>query len=149
MHTEHLQNVTFARVLAGWLVAAAVTSLVAFALTAMGIMHDDATASNTWGILLAVAVGFFAGGFFSGFRAIQAPILHGVAIGLMTLVVWAILNAIVALLAGHAELASTYSSPGGSITLLLVQMAAAMFGALLGYNIALRGKPGLSEHEPV
>jgi hypothetical protein len=149
LHTEHLQNVTLGRVVAGWLVAAAVTSLAAFALTAMGIMNDDATASNTWGIVLAVTIGFFAGGFFSGFRAIQAPILHAVAIGLMTLIVWAILNTITALLEGHVELVAIYAMPGGTVTFLLVQMAAAMIGALLGYNMALRGRPGLSEHEPV
>jgi hypothetical protein len=33
--------------------------------------------------------------------------------------------------------------------LLLAQLVAAMVGALLGYNIALRGEPGLAEHEPV
>jgi hypothetical protein len=33
--------------------------------------------------------------------------------------------------------------------LLLAQFAAAIVGALLGYNIALRGEPGLSEHEPI
>lgn len=147
MHTEHLQNVTFGRVVAGWLVAVAVTSLAALALTAMGIMMDDATAANTWWSVLAVAVGFFAGGFFAGFRAIQAPILHAVAIGLMTLVVWAASNAIMATLESHWEWVQT--SPDVTVTLLLAQMVAAMVGALLGYNIALRGRPGLSEHEPV
>ena len=147
MHTEHLQNLTFGRVLAGWLVAVAVTSLVALALTSFGIVSDDASAVDMWLGMLPVAVGFFAGGFFAGFRAIQAPILHAVAIGLMTLVVWAALNAALTLLEGHWEWAE--ASPGVTVTLLLVQIVAAMIGALLGYNMALRGEPGLSEHEPV
>lgn len=36
MHTEHLQNVHTARVLAGWLVAIAVTSLIILALIGLG-----------------------------------------------------------------------------------------------------------------
>jgi hypothetical protein len=147
VHTEHLQNVTPGRVLAGWLVAVAVTSLTALALESFGISSDDPAASGTWAGIAAVAVGFFAGGFFAGFRAIQAPILHAVAMGLASLVVWVALNAVLAVLDNHWEWAQT--SPGLTVTLLLVQIVAAMIGALLGYNMALRGEPGLSEHEPV
>jgi hypothetical protein len=40
-------------------------------------------------------------------------------------------------------------TPARAVGLLLAQIAAAVVGALLGYNVALRGKPGLSEHEPL
>src|SRR5687768_10722757 len=94
MHTEHLQNVKPTRVVAAWLVAAAVTSLVALALVSSGVMSEETTASNTWWSIAAVAVGFFAGGLFAGFRAIEAPILHAFGIGLTSLVAWFLLNAL-------------------------------------------------------
>ena len=147
MHTEHLQNVTAGRVLAGWLVAAAITSLAALALISMGLLTDDSSLTNMWGSVLAVAIGFFAGGFFAGFRAIQAPILHAAGIGLMSLVAWFALNVVVSLFFG--ESAWSGLTPELAVGLLVAQFAAAVVGALLGYNVALRGKPGLSEHEPV
>ena len=147
MHTEHLQNVTLGRVAAAWLVAIAVTSLVALALISMGLLTEESTALDTWWSALAVIAGFFAGGFFAGFRAIEAPILHAAAMGLMSLVVWFIVNALAALVfTGWATESLTAQL---TIALLLAQLGAAMVGALLGYNVALRGKPGLSEHEPL
>ena len=147
MHTEHLQNVAAWRVIAGWLVAAAIASLVALALLSAGLLHEETTASNTWWSMIAIAVGFFAGGFFAGFRAIQAPILHALGIGLTSLIVWFLLNALAALLV--PEWRWPTMTPQFAVAVLLVQMLAAIIGALLGYNIALRGKPGLSEHEPI
>jgi hypothetical protein len=147
MHTEHLQNVTFMRVLTAWLVAAALTSLAALALISMGLLTEDATFANTWWSVLAVMIGFFGGGFFAGFRAIEAPILHAAGMGLMSLVVWFALNALAALFFQAWEWPSLTAEM--TVALLLAQLAAAIVGALLGYNIALRGQPGLSEHEPI
>jgi hypothetical protein len=148
MHTEHLQNVSVVRVVAGWLVAAAVASLVALALLGTGILDDDTTPANTWWSMLAIAVGFFAGGFFTGFRALQAPVLHAVGIGLTSLLAWVVLNAISALLFTGGWNWPVVS-PQFAIGLLLLQLVATMLGALIGYNVAVRGRPGLSEHEPV
>jgi hypothetical protein len=147
MHTEHLQNVTLSRVVAAWLVAAAVTSLAALALISMGLLTEDSTAANTWWSIVAVLLGFFAGGFFAGFRAIEAPILHAAAIGMMSLVVWFVLNALVAVFFESWTWLSF--TPQLAAGMLLGQIVAAIVGALLGYNIALRGRPGLSEHEPL
>src|SRR5690606_8366281 len=96
---------------------------------------------------LAVLLGFWAGGVFTGLRAVQAPVLHGVAIGIASLVAWVAAN----LLASALPEAPTWTSltPGLALGLLLAQMAAAVIGALMGYSIALRGRPGLTEHEPV
>lgn len=147
MHTEHLQNVSTGRVVAGWLVAAAITSLVALALLSSGIMTDEATPANTAWSVVAVVIGFFAGGFFSGFRALQAPVLHAAGIGLTSLVAWALLNALAAVFfSGWAWPSLTVELAVG---LLFTQFVAAMAGALVGYNVAVRGKPGLGEHEPV
>jgi hypothetical protein len=148
MHTEHLQNVSVTRVVAGWLIAAAVASLVALALLGTGVLDDDTTTVNTWWSMFAIAVGFFAGGFFTGFRALQAPVLHAIGIGLTSLVAWAVLNALSALLFTGGWTWPVIS-PEFAIGLLLLQLVVTVLGALIGYNIAVRGRPGLGEHEPV
>ena len=81
MHTEHLQNVSVGRVLLGWAVAAAITSFVLLMLAAFNALPFGG--DGGWWNVVAAGVGFFGGGFFAGFRAMQAPILHGVAIALM------------------------------------------------------------------
>jgi hypothetical protein len=95
---------------------------------------DDA--GNVWAVV-AVAIGFFAGGYLTGTRDIEAPILHGVAIGLMTLVAWFVLNA----LATFFVDATSYTVLGATATagLLLLQMLAAVLGAWLADRRALRG----------
>jgi hypothetical protein len=147
MHTEHLQNVGAGRVIAGWLVAAAVASLAAMVFLAVGLLHEETTAANTWWSMVAIAVGFFAGGFFVGFRAIQAPVLHAIGMGLTSLLVWFTLNAVATLI--FRDWGWPVMTPQFAVALLFVQFATAMVGALLGYNMALRGKPSLREHEPI
>jgi hypothetical protein len=147
MHSEHLQNVGTGRVIAGWLVAVAIASLTALALLSMGVLHDETTAPNTWWSMVAIGIGFLAGGFFAGFRAIQAPILHAVGIGLTSLVAWFLLNAVASLF--YRGWSWPVLTPQFAVGVLFVQFVAAMIGALLGYNVALRGRPGLREHEPI
>lgn len=144
MHTEHLQNVRTLSVVSGWLVAVAVSSLLAFVFVAAGLF-DSEWGDAVW-TSVAVLVGFGAGGYFAGFRARQAAILHGVAIGLMSLLVWFALNALAGIFfRGFRWEALT---PGLAVGLLLAQIAAAVVGALMGYNTALRGRPGLEEYPP-
>ena len=146
MHTEHLQNVRYGWVIAGWLVAIAVVSLAVFIFEASGFVEGggpgDAIAS-----LLAVIAGFGAGGFFTGFRALEAPILHGIGIGLTSLIAWVVVNLVAAALLDVVGWQSV--TPAFAVGLVLVQVVAAVVGALLGYNVATRGKPGLGEHEPL
>ena len=136
MHTEHLSNVSFTSILIGWVIAVAVTSLLVFLFTAAGWMATD-DAGNAWAVI-AVAIGFFAGGYLTGTRDIEAPILHGVGIGLMTLVAWFVLNA----LATFFVDATSYTGLGATATagLLLLQMLAAVLGAWLADRRALRGE---------
>lgn len=145
MHTEHLQNVGFGRVLVGWVVAIAATSFVLLVLAAFDAL--PLTGTDTWWSLLAAAVGFFAGGFYAGFRAMQAPILHGIAIALMSLLAWLVLNLVTFGLAGHESWQGL--TPTLTLLIMLVMIVAAVVGALLGYNFAVVGKPSLSEHEPL
>lgn len=129
MHTEHLQNVRPARVFFGWFVSVAIVSLIVLALIALRLLSPDATGGDlAWGVA-AIAAGFFAGGWFTGARAGTAPLLHGIAMGLVSLVVWFVAN----LLAGEALGATTWEGNAGFYAgILIVQMGAAAAGALLG-----------------
>ncbi|HEX7118355.1 MAG TPA: hypothetical protein VF212_06180 [Longimicrobiales bacterium] len=140
MHTEHLQNVHPLWVAAGWLVAIATTSLVALALAALGLI-GPATDPGAIGIG-AVALGFWIGGLFTGFRSLRAPILHGITIGLTSIVGWFVLNLLVFVFPSLRWEALT---PLLTAALLLVQMAAAVAGAWVGHRIALRGGAELRE----
>jgi hypothetical protein len=141
MHSEHLQNVSIGWVIGGWLVAVAGTSLIVFVFLASGFSATEG-AANALATTIAVGAGFLFGGFFAGFRAMRAPILHGTGIGITSVVVWALVNAIAAF---RPELIYRGVGPVIVAGLMFVQFAAAMLGALVGYNVALRGKPGLRE----
>jgi hypothetical protein len=134
MHTEHLQNVRPITVAAAWLIAVAVTSLIMLALVGLNLI--DANAPNTRAAMAAVALGFVAGGMFAGVRAAQAPILHGVAIGLFSLVAWFVLG-----LLSHSLLRGSAWDVGRDLTItaVIVQIIASIIGARLGYRLALRG----------
>jgi hypothetical protein len=130
MHTEHLQNVRPAGVLFGWFVSVAVVSLIALMLAALGLVDPEATASGGWWGVLAIAVGFGIGGWFVGQRLGVAPILHGIAMGIVSVLVWFLAN----LLAGEtvADSAWVTGSEAYYAGLLLLQMVAAALGAHLG-----------------
>ena len=135
MHTEHLTHVRPTRVLGAWLIAIAVASLIGLLIAAAGAEDGPGEA----GAALAVIVGFFAGGFFAGFRAMHAPILHGVALGLFSLVAWVALNVVArGATPGFGWEALT---PTGAGAILLAQMGAGVAGAWTGYAVALRGQP--------
>ncbi|HEX6939979.1 MAG TPA: hypothetical protein VF158_11250 [Longimicrobiales bacterium] len=140
MHTEHLRNVHPLWVAAGWLVAAATASLITLAFAALELT-GPATDPGTAG-LAGVALGFWVGGFFTGFRATRAPILHGIAIGLTSLIAWFLLNLLVFV---FPSLGWEALSPLLTAALLLVQMTAAVAGAWVGHRIALRGGAELRE----
>lgn len=128
MQTEHLQNVRPSWVAFGWFTAAAVTGLALVGLSAVGILHPT-TDPGGGTVLLAVLVGFFCGGWLVGWRTGEAPVLHGVGIGLFSLVVWFLAN----LLAGVLDAAEwTGLDPTLAVAALLLQIGAAVFGAWYG-----------------
>jgi len=135
MHTEHLQNVSLTRVLTGWLAGVAVTSILLLALVSAGLVGGGSRVEAFW-VLLVIAVGFWAGGFSIAFRALQAPILHGVAIGITSLVAWALANLITSVSG-----ADTWSelTPAMTVFLVLEQMVAAVLGTWMGYRMAFAG----------
>ena len=129
MHTEHLQNVRPMRVMGGWLVAVAVTSVAAFGFIVLGLMGMEADQDAVWA-MLAVTVGFLVGGWFTGFRTLEAPILHGIALALMSLVAWVVLNVVVVIGFGADEW--TGLGPTATLVMVLVQLLAAVAGCWIG-----------------
>jgi hypothetical protein len=128
MHSEHLRNVRPGTVALGWFIGAAVTSLAVFALLALGLLPRDGAGSTAWG-LLATAAGFFAGGWFAARRDGSAPILHAVAIGLFSLLVWFLVN----LLPGQLLDAESWDVGAAyAAGLILLQIVAAAIGGRLG-----------------
>lgn len=130
MHTEHLQNVHPGRVVAGWLVSVALTSGAIFLMIMLGLMGDDAGRDTGWA-LLALAVGFLVGGWFTGMRTPEAPILHGIALGLLSLVVWAVLNLVVAVAFPTGSEWSALTADA-AVFVLLTQILAAVVGCWIG-----------------
>ncbi|HEX6558372.1 MAG TPA: hypothetical protein VF021_02900 [Longimicrobiales bacterium] len=131
MQTEHLQNVRLGVVGLAWLIAVALASLLMIALLGLNLIEPD-SAIGTRVALGAVALGFFAGGLFAGLRSGSAPMLHGVLIGLLSLVVWFVLNLITAVL--FKDFGWQALTPNLAIALVLVQIVAAILGARSGYR---------------
>ncbi|HEX8244447.1 MAG TPA: hypothetical protein VF541_13155 [Longimicrobium sp.] len=133
MHTEQLRNVRPGTVLLGWFIGAAVVSLAVIAMIAVGLLPRDGSGGGTgWG-LLAIAVGYLAGGWWAGWRAGAAPILHAVAMGLVSLLLYFLVN----LVPGALLDAQSWSvGPAYVAGLLLLQIAAAAVGGRIGSSEA-------------
>jgi hypothetical protein len=133
MHTEHLQNVRPGRVGAGWLVSIAITSFVVFTFILLGLMGEGADRDTAWAIT-AVAVGFLLGGWFTGYGTLDAPILHGVALGLTSLVAWVVLNLMVVVAFRGAVWEGLTAT--ATLSVILTQILAAVTGCWVGARAA-------------
>jgi hypothetical protein len=132
MQTEHLGNLHPGWIIGGWLIAVATTSVVYLALVGTGLFpRGDAAVV---GVAVAMAVGFFVGGLFVGLRWVDAPILHGAAITLVSLLVW-FLGSLT--LPGNA-LGWSNSAPA-ALGLILLQFVAAGLGGWTGRRMSLGG----------
>ena len=130
MHTEHLQNVHPVRILAGWLVSVAVTSAAVFVLIVLGLMDGAGGSADTLGAVLAVGGGFLVGGLFTGYRTVEAPILHGISLGLTSLVAWAVLNLVVTVGFDAGDWSGLNTT--AALAVLLTQIVAAVLGCWVG-----------------
>ena len=135
MYTEHLQNVRPGYVAAGWLIAIAVASLGMFILVALGLADPESIGGGPWASLAMIA-GFIAGGVFVGFRTGEAPILHGIGIGLTSILAWVIINSVVTLFFPDQQWTSLTGVM--TATTILVQVIGAVLGARWGYRLAVR-----------
>jgi hypothetical protein len=133
MRSEHLSNVHPGWVVVGFVVALAVTAGLHLALVATGFVPAG---SESVANIAAIAVGFFAGGFFVGLRWSDAPVLNGAAIVLVSALLWLA----GALLAG-GDIARQITGTGTAATLgsLFIQLIGAVLGALAGRATVLRG----------
>jgi hypothetical protein len=113
----------------GWFLALAVTGLVLLALFAFGVIDAGPDANPVW-IAAAILVGFVAGGFLTGMRTGSAPIVHGIGIGLFSIVAWVLVN----LFAGEPTGSTTWNvmSLSSAVALLFLATAAAVVGTRAG-----------------
>lgn len=136
MHSEHLTNLHPGWVVGGWLTAAAVTAAAYLTFVGIGLLPREPDA--VLGVALALAVGFFVGGLLVGLRWMDAPVLHGVAITLLSVVIWFL---------GSVALQGD-TLVDGSVTavlgLILLQLVAATVGGFTGRWMSL-GRKGLSD----
>ncbi len=128
MQSEHLQNVHPKWVVGGWLIAIAVTSATFLVLVGVGLANG--TAAGGAGSVVAVAVGFFVAGVFVGARWSEAPILHAVALTLVSVVVL-----LFAAWAGPEGGPMPTESVPLVLAVLLVQLAAAMGGGVIARRV--------------
>lgn len=139
MHTEHLQNVRPSWVAFGWFIGAAVFSLLVLAMIALGLLETEGGGgADPFWLLLAMFVGFMAGGYFTGARVGAAPILHAVGIGLFSVLFWFVVN-----LFGEPFEADTWRSlsPAFFAGVVLLQIAAAAAGARIGSRATRAATP--------
>src|SRR5262245_12573329 len=86
-------------------------------------------------IAAAVALGFAIGGAFVGFMTSLAPILHGIMMGLTSILVWAIVNVVTSFIA--PDFVWTALTGQWTVAVILVQIVAAILGARFGYRYAV------------
>lgn len=119
----------------GWFLAVALTSVLLFGLTVLGIIRPEAPTEGI-GVAVCLMIGFMVAGFFVGTRVNAAPTLHGVALGLLSVVVWLVLNLVVG--EGLGGEAWDMISAEAALALLALQTAGAVVGARAGVRFARR-----------
>ncbi len=132
MHSEHLRNVQISWVAFGWFVGLAAAAAVLLLFAGAGFSGSSG-AGETAALTVAVAAGWFLGGFIVGFKAAAAPILHGAAMGLFTFVAWFVLNLVFGGLTTGAS-AWEFFGARSLAAALLVQVLAAIAGCWVGYR---------------
>jgi hypothetical protein len=121
----------------GWFVCAAISSVVLFGFIALGLVSGDPEGADPW-VAAALVTGFFFGGLFVGTRVAAAPVLHGLAIGAFTLVVWLVAN----LLLGEPTDQTAWAGPGAVAVaaLMVLHTTAAVVGARIGVRWVRQGR---------
>jgi len=135
---ESIRSVRPSWVAFGWFVAAAITSLVLLAMDAFGMMTGEERTESLW-VAVALVVGFTLSGFLVGTRVVAAPVLHGVAIGVFSLVAWVAINLFVGEPTGETTWRDLDARTLGG--LLVLQAVAAVVGTRLG--VRWRRRPAL------
>lgn len=127
MQSEHLTNLHPGWVVGGWGIAVSITAALYLGGVGLGVVRPEANAL-TW-LVASLAGGFYVGGLFVGLRWSDAPILHGAAISLFSVLVW-----FVAALFGGA---GAFDSAPVVLGLVLVQLVASVAGGWMGRRVTL------------
>lgn len=119
----------------GWFIAACITGLGLLALISLGIADGQSVGGDPW-VAAALTVGFLLGGFFVGVRVGGEALVHGLGMGLFSVVVWIGAN----LFLGEPTDQTAWSELGAAtVTMLLVlQAVAAVVGVRMGVRWASR-----------
>lgn len=127
MQSEHLTNLHPGWVVGGWLIAVCLTAALFLGGVGLGVVRAESGALP-W-LVASMAGGFYVGGLFVGMRWSDAPILHGVAISLVSVVVWYVMTLI-----GDT---GTFEEAGIVLGLVLVQLLASILGGRMGRRVML------------
>ncbi len=127
MQSEHLSNLHPGWVVGGWLAAVAVAAALYLAGIGLGLVAADQGA--VVGVCFAIGGGFFFGGLLVGMRWSDAPILHGVAMAVVSVLVWFL----VLVFGGPGDLEPIAMVLG----VILLQLVAACAGAVVGRRMML------------
>jgi hypothetical protein len=127
MQSEHLTNLHVGWVIGGWGIAVSVTAALYLGSIGLGLVQPG-TGAGLW-LSVSMAAGFFFGGMMVGMRWSDAPVLHGAAITLFSVLVW---------------FAVTLTGQSGGVEsvqlvlgLLLLQLVASCGGGWMGRRITL------------
>jgi hypothetical protein len=134
--TESFSDLRPSWIAFGWFIAAAVASFVVFFFIMLGLLTwDSLDAGGVW-TAVAILVGFVVGGFFTGVRVARSPVLHGLAIGLFSLLVFLLAN----VFAGEPTGATAWRQLPyvEAAALLTLQAVAAIVGTRMGTRWTLR-----------
>src|SRR5690606_18143065 len=104
-------------------------------MTALGLLRAEAPTEGI-GVALSLMVGFVVAGFFVGTRVNAAPVMHGIGMGVVSVLVWLVLN----LFAGESVGGAAWDTVSGGVAaaLLALQTAAAVVGTRAGVRFARR-----------
>ncbi|MDR0788299.1 MAG: hypothetical protein LBG44_10615 [Gemmatimonadota bacterium] len=117
----------------GWFMAVAIASLLLLGLNTFGLMGTG-SGDESLAVALSLVVGFLLMGFFVGTRVVAAPILHALAMALVSAVVWLAVNFFAGALAGSADWWPI--EPGTILSLFGLQAVAAVLGTRIGVRRA-------------
>jgi hypothetical protein len=132
MQTESISHVRPSWVAFGWFIGAAITALIILALIALGVLPPDSARGDGVWIALAFLIGFLLAGYLVGKRTLAAPFLHGLGIGLFSLVVWVLAN----LIPGEATGWTTWRALPALQALALIGLQTV--SAVIGARMAVR-----------
>lgn len=130
---ESVRSIRPAWIGLGWFIGAALTSLLVFVLSVLGLIRENAPTEGM-GVTLSLLIGFVIAGFWVGTRVNAAPVLHGVAMGLLSLAVWFALN----VFAGSVGEGWHAVSAPVAAALLGLQTVSSVVGARAGVRFARR-----------